>query len=96
MQLLLRRNYLVLTIQQTSTEFVAVETLAGDRFHERWCGFESPLGEGRPLLLPCNGWRNSECDAWNYLDHGEFVAGCQTPAGIVGLISDNSPVIVER
>lgn len=96
MQLLLRRNYLVLTIQQTSTEFVAVETLAGDQFHERWCGFKRTPGVGRPLLLPCNGWRSSEREAWNYLGHGEFVAGSQTPTGIVGLISDGFPVIVGR
>ncbi len=96
MQLLLRRNYLVLLIQQTSTEFVAVETLAGERFHERWSGFEHGHDFGRPLLIPCNGWRQYEHEAWNYLNHGEFVAGSQTPRGIVGLVADGKPLIVER
>lgn len=96
MELLLRRNYLVLLVQKTSNEHVLVETLAGEKFHERWLGFGLPERSGRPLLIPCNGWRYSPDDSWQYLDKGEYLAGTQTPAGIVGMIDNNLPVIVGR
>lgn len=96
MELLLRRNYLVLLVHQTSNEHVLVETLAGEQFHERWLGFGVPEHSNRPLLIPCNGWRYSSNDHWHYLDRGEYLAGSQTPSGIVGMIDNNAPVIVER
>ena len=96
MELLLRRNYLVLLVQQASDEHVLVETLAGEKFHERWLGFGLSGSSGRPLLIPCNGWRYSSEDSWQYLDQGEYLAGSQTPSGIVGMIDNNLPVIVER
>jgi hypothetical protein len=96
MQLLLRRNYLVLEVEHSSDEHVLVETLAGEKFHERWCGFAVSKPSQRPLLIPCNGWRTSQNHNWTYLDKGEYIAGSPTSRGIIAMLSGNRPLIVER
>lgn len=96
MQLLLRRNYLVFEVEHETNEHVLVETLAGEKFHERWRGFGNSNPSQRPLLIPCNGWRTSQNDNWTYLDHGEYIAGNQTPHGIIAMLVGNRPLIVER
>ena len=96
MELLLRRNYLVLEVDSKSNEHVLVETLAGEKFHEKWRGFGIAESSSRPLLLPCNGWRNSPKDNWTYLDNGEYIAGSQTPNGVIAMLIGSRPHIVEK
>lgn len=96
MQLLLRRNYLVFEVEHSSDEHVLVETLAGEKFHERWRGFGISKPAQRPLLISCNGWRASQSHNWTYLDNGEYIAGSQTPNGIIAMMAGNKPLIVGR
>ena len=76
MQLLLRRNYLVLSCDHHSREWVAVE---GEPEHIRFEGFtRNPAG--KPCWLLCNAYRRHEIDNWTYTRKGR----------IAGTIEDNA------
>lgn len=86
----------MLEVDQESIEHVLVETIAGEKWHERWIGFGNAMGQARPLLIPCNGWRTSSLENWTYLAQGEFIAGAQTEQGVIAYLENNRSIVVTR
>ena len=98
MQLLLRRNYLVLIIDQNSEEWVQIQLRGKEIEHKPWKGFVDRLAhiEGRAAFIPCNGWRCSESQNWSYLSRGDYVAGVLTVDGIYAFQENSIPVLVKK
>ena len=99
MELLLRRNYLVLTCSHDTKEWVAVELESGEKEHVRWLGFashEGQISDTKRCYILCNGWRHSFDESWNYLEQGEFIAGIITGQGVYAVYEHREPVLCKK